>query len=186
MIDRSWAQRFIPGLLQPQAVYGRGGSEDSERASVAGWKCLQRAHSLQGKFGHDSRHNDRHLVAVNKAVKSRGAFLHNIMPLISRQSTARLRLTGHAPDCTRVESMQDSCEGEMNMMRHCRQCARCSRLLGEDRSAEFTPKNHEHECGLRSGPRQAYQRRWNCNGSRRCRKESRVETLAASRATYQS
>ena len=27
--------------------------------------------------------NDRHLVEVNKAVKSRGAFLHNIMPLIS-------------------------------------------------------------------------------------------------------
>jgi len=30
--------------------------------------------------------NDRHLVAVNKAVKSRGAFLHNIMPLISAPS----------------------------------------------------------------------------------------------------
>jgi len=33
--------------------------------------------------------NDQHLVEVNRAVKSRGAFLHNIMPLIPRRSTAR-------------------------------------------------------------------------------------------------
>ena len=32
--------------------------------------------------------NDKHLVEVNRAVKSRGAFLHNIMPLISARSTA--------------------------------------------------------------------------------------------------
>src|ERR1039458_9292918 len=33
--------------------------------------------------------NDRHLVAVNKAVKSLGAFLHNIMPLISAPEHGR-------------------------------------------------------------------------------------------------
>jgi len=38
-----------------------------------------------------------------------------------------------------LKALQDSCEGEMNMMRHCRQCrADAVGLLGEDRSAEFT------------------------------------------------
>jgi len=38
-----------------------------------------------------------------------------------------------------LKALQDSCEGEMNMMRHCRQCrADAVGLLGEDRSEEFT------------------------------------------------
>ena len=35
--------------------------------------------------------------------------------------------------------MQDACAGDMNMMRHCRQCrADAVGLLGEDRGDEFT------------------------------------------------
>jgi len=85
--------------------------------------------------------NDRHLVAVNKAVKSRGAFLHNIMPLISAPEHGTVfGLTGQrGPTAQELKALQDSCEGEMNMMRHCRQCrADAVGLLGEDRSAEFT------------------------------------------------
>ncbi len=85
--------------------------------------------------------NDQHLVEVNKAVKSRGAFLHNIMPLISAPEHGTVfGLNGQrGPSAQELKALQDSCEGEMNMMRHCRQCrADAVGLLGEDRSAEFT------------------------------------------------
>lgn len=85
--------------------------------------------------------NDAHLVEVNRAVKSRGAFLHNIMPLISAPEHGTVfGLNGQrGPSAQELKALQDSCEGEMNMMRHCRQCrADAVGLLGEDRSAEFT------------------------------------------------
>jgi len=86
--------------------------------------------------------NDHHLVAVNKAVKSRGAFLHNIclsFPRLSMALSSGSRTT--RPTAQELKTLQDSCEGEMNMMRHCRQCrADAVGLLGEDRSAEFTTK----------------------------------------------
>ncbi|WP_294537773.1 NifB/NifX family molybdenum-iron cluster-binding protein, partial [uncultured Rhodoblastus sp.] len=85
--------------------------------------------------------NDQHLVEVNRAVKSRGAFLHNIMPLISAPEHGTVfGLTGQrGPTAQELKALQDSCEGEMNMMRHCRQCrADAVGLLGEDRSEEFT------------------------------------------------
>ncbi|MGL3104306.1 nitrogenase cofactor biosynthesis protein NifB [Bradyrhizobium sp. BR 1432] len=85
--------------------------------------------------------NDRHLIEVNKAVKSRGAFLHNIVPLISSPEHGTVfGLNGQRGPTTReLKALQDSCEGEMQMMRHCRQCrADAVGLLGEDRRAEFT------------------------------------------------
>ena len=85
--------------------------------------------------------NDHHLAEVNKAVKSRGAFLHNIMPLISAPEHGTVfGLDGmRGPTAQELKALQDSCEGEMNMMRHCRQCrADAVGLLGEDRSNEFT------------------------------------------------
>jgi len=85
--------------------------------------------------------NDDHLVEVNKAVKSRGAFLHNIMPLISAPEHGTVfGLNGQrGPTAQELKALQDACEGEIKMMRHCRQCrADAVGLLGEDRSAEFT------------------------------------------------
>lgn len=85
--------------------------------------------------------NERHLVEVNKAVKSRGAFLHNIMPLIAapEHGTVFGLRAQRVPTARELKALQDACEGEMNMMRHCRQCrADAVGLLGEDRSAEFT------------------------------------------------
>ncbi len=90
--------------------------------------------------------NDHHLVEVNKAVKSRGAFLHNIMPLISAPEHGTVfGLNGQrGPTAQELKALQDQCEGEMNMMRHCRQCrADAVGLLGEDRSAEFTTEKIE-------------------------------------------
>jgi len=105
--------------------------------------------------------NDRHLVEVNRAVKSRGAFLHNIMPLISAPEHGTVfGLSGQrGPSARELKALQDACEGEMNMMRHCRQCrADAVGLLGEDRSAEFsTAKVMEMEVSYDPGSRQAYQ-----------------------------
>ena len=105
--------------------------------------------------------NDKHLVEVNRAVKSRGAFLHNIMPLISAPEHGTVfGLTGQrGPTAQELKALQDSCEGEMNMMRHCRQCrADAVGLLGEDRSAEFTTeKIMAMEVHYDSATRKAYQ-----------------------------
>ncbi len=105
--------------------------------------------------------NDQHLVEVNRAVKSRGAFLHNIMPLISAPEHGTVfGLNGQrGPTAQELKSLQDACEGEMNMMRHCRQCrADAVGLLGEDRSAEFTTeKIMEMEVEYDLEKRRAYQ-----------------------------
>jgi nitrogen fixation protein NifB len=105
--------------------------------------------------------NDQHLVEVNRAVKSRGAFLHNIMPLISAPEHGTVfGLNGQrGPTAQELKALQDACEGEMNMMRHCRQCrADAVGLLGEDRSAEFTTdKIDAMEVVYDADTRKAYQ-----------------------------
>jgi nitrogen fixation protein NifB len=85
--------------------------------------------------------NDEHLVEVNREVKKRGAFLHNIMPLISEAEHGTVfGLTGQrGPTAQELTAVQDACMGGANLMRHCRQCrADAVGLLGEDRSDEFT------------------------------------------------
>jgi nitrogen fixation protein NifB len=79
--------------------------------------------------------NDRHLVEVNKAVKARGAFLHNIMPLISEpEHGTAFGLSGQrGPSARELREVQEACLGGANLMRHCRQCrADAVGLLGED------------------------------------------------------
>jgi nitrogen fixation protein NifB len=85
--------------------------------------------------------NDEHLKVVNAEVKRRGAFLHNIMPLISDPAHGtHYGLTGQrGPTHAELKSLQDACAGGANLMRHCRQCrADAVGLLGEDRGQEFT------------------------------------------------
>jgi nitrogen fixation protein NifB len=85
--------------------------------------------------------NDKHLMEVNREVKKRGAFLHNIMPLISEAEHGTVfGLTGQrGPTASELRAVQDACMGGANLMRHCRQCrADAVGLLGEDRSDEFT------------------------------------------------
>ncbi len=84
--------------------------------------------------------NDAHLVAVNRVVKERGAFLHNIMPLIARPEHGTVFGLNGQPEPTlqELDALREACAGDMNMMRHCRQCrADAVGLLGEDRGAEF-------------------------------------------------
>lgn len=85
--------------------------------------------------------NDEHMPEVNQAIRARGAFLHNIMPLISApEHGTYFGLNGQrGPRPKELKSVQDKCSGNMKMMRHCRQCrADAVGLLGEDRSQEFT------------------------------------------------
>ncbi|SDG58241.1 nitrogenase cofactor biosynthesis protein NifB [Propionivibrio dicarboxylicus] len=85
--------------------------------------------------------NDGHLEEVSRIVKAKGAFLHNVMPLIAAPEHGTFYgLTGQrGPTAAELKAVQDACAGDMTMMRHCRQCrADAVGLLGEDRGAEFT------------------------------------------------
>ena len=85
--------------------------------------------------------NDKHLVEVNAAIKARGAFLHNVMPLISDAEHGTVfGLEGRAgPTAAELKTVQDSLAGGANLMRHCRQCrADAVGMLGEDLSQDFT------------------------------------------------
>ncbi|WNZ26922.1 nitrogenase cofactor biosynthesis protein NifB [Leptolyngbya sp. NK1-12] len=86
--------------------------------------------------------NDEHLVEVDRVIREKGAFLHNIMPLISApEHGTYFGLNGQrGPTPRELKQLQDQCaDSNMKMMRHCRQCrADAVGLLGEDRSQEFT------------------------------------------------
>ncbi|MDP3031746.1 MAG: NifB/NifX family molybdenum-iron cluster-binding protein, partial [Rhodocyclaceae bacterium] len=85
--------------------------------------------------------NDDHLKEVSRIVKAKGAFLHNVMPLIAEAEHGTFYgvMGQRSPTPDELKALQDACEGDMNMMRHCRQCrADAVGLLGEDRGAEFT------------------------------------------------
>lgn len=85
--------------------------------------------------------NDEHLKEVSRVVKQKGAFLHNVMPLISEPEHGTFYgvMGQRGPEAEELQDLQDECAGDMNMMRHCRQCrADAVGLLGEDRGEEFT------------------------------------------------
>ncbi len=85
--------------------------------------------------------NDKHLEEVSRVVKEKGAFLHNVMPLIAEPEHGTFYgvMGQRGPTHEELQSLQDSCAGDMNMMRHCRQCrADAVGMLGEDRGDEFT------------------------------------------------
>ncbi len=85
--------------------------------------------------------NDEHLKEVSRTVKAKGAFLHNVMPLIAEAEHGTFYgvMGQRCPTPAELKVLQDACEGDMNMMRHCRQCrADAVGLLGEDRGAEFS------------------------------------------------
>ncbi|MCG6895616.1 MAG: nitrogenase cofactor biosynthesis protein NifB [Thiocapsa sp.] len=84
--------------------------------------------------------NDSHLHAVSRVVKAKGAFLHNVMPLIAEpeHGTVYGLMGQRGPTSEELNAIQDACAGDMVMMRHCRQCrADAVGMLGEDRGEEF-------------------------------------------------
>jgi nitrogen fixation protein NifB len=84
--------------------------------------------------------NDEHLKEVSRVVKAKGAFLHNVMPLIAEpeHGTFYGLMGQRGPTTDELSVLQDACAGDMAMMRHCRQCrADAVGMLGEDRGEEF-------------------------------------------------
>ena len=85
--------------------------------------------------------NDAHLKDVNAELKARGAFLHNIMPLISDPAHGtHFGLTGQrGPTAGELKSLQDVLSGGANLMKHCRQCrADAVGQLGDDQRERFS------------------------------------------------
>jgi nitrogen fixation protein NifB len=90
--------------------------------------------------------NDEHLVDVSRTVRGLGAFLHNVMPLVSApEHGTHFGLTGQrGPTPRELRALRDACDAlgggtAMGIMRHCRQCrADAVGLLDEDRGQEFT------------------------------------------------
>ncbi|MBK1716653.1 nitrogenase cofactor biosynthesis protein NifB [Thiocystis violacea] len=85
--------------------------------------------------------NEEHLKEVSRVVKAKGAFLHNVMPLIAEaeHGTFYGLMGQRGPTSEELQTLQDACAGDMAMMRHCRQCrADAVGMLGEDRGHEFT------------------------------------------------
>jgi nitrogen fixation protein NifB len=125
--------------------------------------------------------NDEHLIEVNREVKKRGAFLHNIMPLISEAEHGTVfGLTGQrGPTAQELKAVQDACMGGANLMRHCRQCrADAVGLLGEDRSEEFTiDKIEQMEVVYDLDRRRAYQQQ--VEAEREAQHQAKVDALAA-------
>ena len=88
--------------------------------------------------------NDAHLGDVNAELKSRGVFLHNIMPLISDPAHGtHFGLTGQrGPTPVELKSLQDELAGGANLMKHCRQCrADAVGMLGDDQGSAFPLDN---------------------------------------------
>ncbi len=86
--------------------------------------------------------NDQELPNVAKKLKELGVFLHNIMPLLSKEEYGTYYGLNGQRSATDQEVMaaQEACGMDMKLMSHCRQCrADAVGLIGEDRGAEFTP-----------------------------------------------
>lgn len=163
MVDAEVGEKIYPWIFwNHKRVYGREAAQILTDRQLLGLEMLtERGILVKVNSVMIPGINDKHLVEVNKAVKSRGAFLHNIMPLISEAEHGTVfGLTGQrGPTAQELKALQDECAGDMNMMRHCRQCrADAVGLLGEDRSDEFTTeKVMQMEVQYDTSKRQAYQ-----------------------------
>ena len=143
MVDPEIGEALYPWIFFDHKRWrGREAAAILHRRQMAGLEALTRAGVLvKVNSVLVPGINDGHLDAVNAAVKERGAFLHNVMPLISdpAHGTA-FGLSGQrGPTDGELAAVQDRLSGGVAVMRHCRQCrADAVGLLGEDRGAEFT------------------------------------------------
>ena len=143
MVDPAVGEKIYPWVHYRRKRYrGIEGVKILHERQMEGLEALQKADIL-GKVNSVlvPGVNDEHLPEVNAAIRERGAFLHNIMPLISApEHGTYFGLNGQrGPNPKELKAVQDSCAGNLKLMRHCRQCrADAVGLLGEDRSQEFT------------------------------------------------
>ncbi|MBK8176361.1 MAG: nitrogenase cofactor biosynthesis protein NifB [Rhodospirillales bacterium] len=103
--------------------------------------------------------NDHHLETVNAEMKKRGAFLHNIMPLISDPAHGtHFGLTGQrGPTPVELKELQDQLGDGARLMKHCRQCrADAVGLLGEDKGQDFGMDSLPEDPQIDPEKREAY------------------------------
>lgn len=84
--------------------------------------------------------NDRAIDDVSRVLRQYGAFIHNIMPLISRPEHGTVfGLNGQPePGADMLAATRARCGEVMPQMTHCQQCrADAIGMLGEDRSQQF-------------------------------------------------
>lgn len=161
MVDPAIGEKIYPWIFyKNKRWYGREASQILHERQMLGLEMLT-ARGILTKINSVMIPgiNDEHLVEVNKWVKERGAFLHNVMPLISDPAHGtHFGLTGQrGPKAMELKALQDKLDGGAKLMRHCRQCrADAVGLLGEDRGQEFTLDQLPEEISYDPAKRQAY------------------------------
>lgn len=186
MVDPAVGEKIYPWIFwDHRRVTGREAAEILHRQQMLGLEMLT-ARGVLTKINSVliPGINDEHLVEVNREVKKRGAFLHNVMPLISEPEHGTVfGLAGQCgPSAQELKAVQDACAGGANLMRHCRQCrADAVGLLGEDRGDEFTPDRVEQmEVVYDLEQRRAYQAR--VEAERQAQQAAKAAALAALQA----
>jgi nitrogen fixation protein NifB len=183
MVDPEVGERIYPWVIwNHRKVRGRAASlilsarqlEGIERLREKGILCKVNSVVIPGV-------NDGHLPEVSRAVTRLGAFVHNVMPLLSApEHGTHYGLSGQRqPTSEELEVVQRACEVDARVMRHCRQCrADAVGLLGEDRGRAFAlaslpPQPAQDLPQVRAAPRAAVERR------RLVLEEARGEAAAA-------
>jgi nitrogen fixation protein NifB len=142
MVDQAVGERIHPWIVwRGRRVRGAEASrilserqlEGIERLVARGVLCKVNSVVIPGV-------NDAHLPEVSRRLRALGAFLHNVMPLVSApEHGTHFGLTGQrGPTAAELEAVQRACAVDARVMRHCRQCrADAVGLLGQDRGGEF-------------------------------------------------
>lgn len=66
--------------------------------------------------------NDKHITEVSGFIKTIGAFIHNIMPMILVEGSYFVRKGIEAPTEIELKSIRAKCGEDMRMMSHCQRC----------------------------------------------------------------
>ena len=145
MVDPEVGERiYAHAVWRGRRVHGREASrilserqlEGIERLAERGILCKVNTVVIPGV-------NDAHLPEVVAAVRRRGVFVVNLLPLLAApEHGTHYGLTGQrGPTPAELERLQEACGLDGRVMRHCRQCrADAVGRLGEDRSGELTAR----------------------------------------------
>ncbi len=189
MIDPEVGERIYPWIVwQGKKVEGREASRILSQRQLAGIEALA-ARGILCKVNSVviPGVNDEHLAEVSRKVKALGAFVHNVMPLISApEHGTHFGLTGQrGPTREELEKVQASCQGNSRLMKHCRQCrADAVGLLGQDRNAEFAlaklpPEPAQDAADVRAAYRAAAEKKRALLDAARDAARARLEALPA-------
>jgi nitrogen fixation protein NifB len=143
MIDPEVGERIYPWIVRDgRKVRGREASRIlSERQLLGITRLRERGVLVKVNSVVIPGVNDGHLPDVVRAVRAAGAFLVNLVPLLSApEHGTHFGKTGQrGPTAPELERVQAGCEVDAKLMRHCRQCrADAVGKLGEDRFEAFT------------------------------------------------